>query len=618
MEGRISNACRFISHEYDLGNGSRTCSPTNYDVLGQKEINVGCKFIPWFHFGNDRCGLELVFPHSDRRHGGAGSGGDPMGKPYDLFTLNREGSGLLCTCFAIRHMREVIGPNYSFEDTFYISALPGRKVRSKVNSVQIQNVGPNQYISNFKHPGEEEIKSWAAGGVNTIKGGANWYSGNYSNCSMPDETRQFLEICHRYGLRVIPYITFTDQEYPTPGFDETGPKWRIEPVTEFSYRSQLMCYGAEGWQEHWYNEVNRIFDQFPFDGLYIDFWAGKLNCLNANHGCVGPYGRFTVEGLRKMARIAREIVDTRTKDGIIYANTNILPLAMINNWIDARLYGEWGNLEETDPLSLRIYYNAHRYGTGNILLVSRVPKITERTVALSGLLQGYPYINNARTPVERSLLERNALLLQAFGANQSIALNKFEMDEVLPSKEGSVVPGVSIYFQPDNGSLLICLSTFVQPASTVQLGLILKSIIKKVSSHLGLEASTGSKVSYNIFVFEDKDLIGGKPLTLDQLDSYSLNLHAESYRYIWVKPATNRSSVLYALSNGDQPIEDYKAGRRELVVTIPTKARSFAETVVLGSIPKTVTASGQQVSFTTHKGWWEGEFPCNTTVRVSY
>ncbi|HQH25133.1 MAG TPA: hypothetical protein PLM01_13730 [Bacteroidales bacterium] len=622
LESRISDACSFVSHEYDLGNGSRTCSPTNYDVSGQKEIKTGGKFIPWFHFGNDRCGLELVFPYSDRRHGSYTDSspfedGDPLGLPYDLFTLSREGSDLLCTCFAIRNMREVIGPNFSFEDTFYVSALPGRTVRSKANSVQTQWIGPHQYRNNWKHPGEEEIKSWAAGGVNTVVGGANWYSGNYSNCSMPDETKQFLETCHRYGLRVIPYITFTDQEYPTPGFDETGPGWRIEPVTEFNYRSQLMCYGAAGWQEHWHNQIKQIFDQFPFDGLYIDFWAGKVNCYNSGHGCVGPYGRFTIEGLRKMARIAREIVDTKTKDGIILSNTNILPLAMVNNWMDARLYGEWHNLEETDPLALRIYYNAHRYGTGNVLYCQRVPAITGRTLALSGLFQGYPVISHARTPEQRGLLERNALLLHAFGANRSIALNKFEMGEVLPSDGGASVPGVSLYYRPDNGNLLICLSTFSQPASTVQLGPILKSIISRISGITGYGAVTG-KSSYYIYVFEDKDLIGGSPLKPDQLSAYTINLPAENYRNIWLKPAGKQPSILYSLSNGDAPVEDFKAGRREFSVTIPSRARDLAETVVLGAAPRSVKAHDREISFKAHKGWWEGEFPCNTTVRILY
>ncbi len=623
MEGSISNVCSFVSHDFDLGIGPKTCSPTDYDVLGTKEINVGGKFIPWFHFGNDRSGLELVFPNSDRRHGSYTDsspfpGGDPIGRAYDLFTLKKKNAGLSCTAFGIRNLREVIGPNYCYVDTFYISAVPGRTVRSEANSVQIQWIGPHQFKSNWKHPVEAEIKKWAAGGVNTVVGGANWFSGNYSNCYMPEETKRFLEACHRYGLRVIPYITFTDQEYPTPGFDETGPKWRIEPVTEFNYRSQLMCYGAEGWQEHWQKEVSQIFDQFPFDGLYIDFWAGKINCYNTDHGCIGPHGRFTAEGLRKMARIAREIVDTKTQNGFILANTNILPLAMINNWMDARLYGEWHNLENTDPLALRIYYNSHRFGTGNVLLINNVPKITERTLALSALFQGCPVISHARTPEERSILERNALFLNAFGANQAIALNKFEMKEAfLPQNEANV-PGVSIYYRPDNKELLVSFSTFAQPASVVQLGPVLKNIMTIIASHLNLKDPLVNGTSYYIYAFENKDLIGGRPLTFKETNDYTLDLPAENLRSLWIKPAAGGSTVLYALNNGGQPTAIFNSGKSELVVNIPSKARSSAETVVLGPVPKTVKVADGEVSFIAHKGWWETELPCNTSVRVMY
>jgi hypothetical protein len=623
VESRISKACCFVSHEYDVSKGPMTCSPTDYDVFGQKEINTGGKFIPWFHFGNDRSGLELVFPYSDNRQAcytdtSPYPDGDPLGGAGDLFTLKREDTGLLCRSYLIRNLREVIKPGNSFEDTFYISALPGRTMRHETNSLQIQWIGPHQYENKWQHPGEEEIRAWAAGGVNTVVGGANWYSGNYSNCSMAQETKEFLNRCHKYGLRVIPYITFTDQEYGTPGFDETGPKWRIEPVTEFNYRSQLMCYGSEGWQDHWQKEISKIFDTFPFDGLYIDFWAGKVICYNADHGCTGPHGRFTIDGLRKMARIARGVVDTKTEHGIILANTNILPLAMINNWMDARLYGEWHNLEQTDPLALRIYYNAHRYGTGNVLLINQVPKITERILALSALFQGNPVINHARTPEERSILERNALLLNAFGTNQSIAFNKFEMDKAIPSQKESVVPGVSAYYRPDTGALLVCFSSFAQSASTIQLGFILKGIIAEILKQLNLTDSVAKGSSFYLYTFENKDLIGGRPLTFEQMNNFTLDLPAESLRSIWIKPAVDGPSVLYALSNGDQPSAIFSSKENELVATIPSRARITAETVVLGTVPKTVGIPDGEVSITAHKGWWEGELPCNKTIIAKY
>ncbi len=621
VEGSISQVCQFVSYEYDLGNGPRTCSPSNYDV--SEEINIGGKYIPWFHFGNDKGGLELIFPHSDKRHASYTDsspfpGGDPFGRAYDLFVLKNENKRLTCTSFAVRNHREVIGPNASFKDSFYISAMPGRKVRPETNSMQVQWTGPHQYRNNWKHPGENDIQKWAAGGVNYIVGGANWYSGDYSNCSMPEKTMQFLDTCHKYGLKVIPYITFTDQEYPTPGFNTTGPKWRIEPVVEFNYRSQLMCYGAEEWQEHWRNEISRIFDQFPFDGLYIDFWAGKMNCFNAQHGCVGPYGRFTVEGLRMMARTAREIVDTKTDNGLILSNTNILPLAMINNWMDARLYGEWHNLEETDPLSLRIYYNSHRYGTGNVLLVSKVPEITEKTLALSALFQGNPVISHARTPEGRKLLERNALLLNAFGANKSVALNQFEMGELNLSADLADRTGTSIYYNPENENLLICLSTFKQPASTVRLGSVLNAVLQKASTLLDLQNYNSKHPSFYYYVFEDKNLIGAKALTMNELDMHKLEIPSENYRNIWIKPSKHQPTVLYALSNGDKVEENFNPENNELLVTIYSKARNAAETVVLGPNPKAVTAADKKVPFNTNDGWWTGDFPCNKQVVVKY
>ena len=197
-----------------------------------------------------------------------------------------------------------------------------------------------------------------------------------------------------------------------------------------------------------------------------------------------------------MARTAREIVDTKTENGLILSNTNILPLAMINNWMDARLYGEWHNLEETDPLSLRMYYNSHRYGTGNVLLVSKVPEITEKTLALSGLFQGNPVISHARTPEGRKLLERNALLLNAFGANKSVALNQFEMGELELSTDKSSLIGTSIYYNSENENMLICLSTFKQPGTTVQLGSALNAVLGKASSILEIKNYDSKQSSF--------------------------------------------------------------------------------------------------------------------------
>src|SRR5690606_36299841 len=108
------------------------------------------------------------------------------------------------------------------------------------------------------------------------------------------------------------------------------------------------------------------------------FWAGRLLCRNERHGCARPYGRCTAPGLRRMARYAADLV--RRRQGLIIVNTNILPLGMLNSSFDARLLGEWRDPEEADPLSQRVFYNAHRFGCANLLLTGKLRSNDERAL----------------------------------------------------------------------------------------------------------------------------------------------------------------------------------------------------------------------------------------------
>jgi hypothetical protein len=139
-----------------------------------------------------------------------------------------------------------------------------------------------------------------------------------------------------------------------------------------------------------------------------------------------------------------------------------------------------------------------------------------------------------------------------------------------------------------------------------------------ISSHLNLKDPLVNGAFYYLYTFENKDLIGGKPVTFEEINDYTLDLPAESLRSIWIKPAAEGPVVLYALSNGDQITAVFNSGENELVTTIPSKSRSYAETVVLGPVPKTVRVTDGEVSFSANKGWWESELPCNTSVRVTY
>ncbi|MDH7567975.1 MAG: hypothetical protein QHJ73_00105, partial [Armatimonadota bacterium] len=334
--GRVEadpGSCRFLVHEGDAGSSASSCRPTCHLLNGGGYEAAG-RFIPWVHFGNDCGGVDLVFPHSDR--GGWSwtdsspySTGDPLGRAGDRMLVQASGGRAWCEAFAIRNLYQPVEAGWEYRDTLYLSAVPGKETDPRGNDVRVWWLGPHQYRSGWLPPGEEEVARWAALGANTVIGGVNWRSGDYRHPENPAETARFIDLCHRYGMRVLPYLTFTDLEYGASAFSTHGAAWRIEPVAEFNYRSQLMCYGAEGWQEHWQCEVAAAWEAFPFDGLYIDFWASRLGCRNPRHGCDGPYGRFNAAGLRRMAQFAAGLV--RQRDGLIVANCNILPLAMLNN-----------------------------------------------------------------------------------------------------------------------------------------------------------------------------------------------------------------------------------------------------------------------------------------------
>lgn len=457
------STCRFVAREADLAasGGAATCRPSTRLLERQGGWQEGGRFVPWWHFGNDRTGLEFVFAHSEHSHSGWTDSspyptGDPLGRAGDLYTGEQRGHSVQLTAYLVRNLREPLAAGERLGDRFYLSVVPGRAHDPRADDLRIAWTGPHQYRSGWRPPDEAMVQRWADQGANWVIGGVNWFSGDYSRPADPEATQRFLDHCHRHGLRVMPYVTFTDMEYGAPGFDQNDGPWRIEPVSEFNYRSHLMCYGSAGWQARWRDEVAAIFRRFAFDGLYIDFWAGRLLCRNARHGCSGPYGRFTAEGLRQMARFARETVRAASPDGLILANTNILPLAMINNWIDARLYGEWHNLEETDSTALRVFYNARRFGTGSVLLVSQVPAITRRTVALAETFQGSPVLTHARSPAERTLLREHARLKADFGVDRAAGWNHFELQDAL----GDLLPlhtRASLFFHPERQDMLLAL-----------------------------------------------------------------------------------------------------------------------------------------------------------------
>lgn len=211
-----------------------------------------------------------------------------------------------------------------------------------------------------------------------------------------------------------------------------------------------MCYNAAGWREYWKGEVDAALDRFDFDGLYIDFWVGKMACTNPLHGCDCRYARYTLPGLREMAMHAFQRVKARS--GFILSNTNMCASALINNLVDIRLPGEWGNVEDTPDTVVRGYLNSRRLGCNALLLAGSIPRYTLRSVSLSLRCQSSITGWRGRKPAERKLYMQYADILRSFGVARSRSLGAWEDDGSLSASPRDMV---TYWYRNERGALIV-------------------------------------------------------------------------------------------------------------------------------------------------------------------
>ena len=358
-----------------------------YELDSDEPINFTDETMPWFQLGTEHGSVDVVF--SELSSGAIGwtdtspfDGGDPLGRSYGGVAITEERDGIRWERYRVRNTLQWLSSETSIGESFSLALQPVREDQPEHNLISIHWEGPHQFVHGYTTPSLDEIESWASEGVELVIGGINWASGDYHKPANLDDAQEFITHCHRHGIKVLPYVTLHDLEYSSPASTTHDTEWRIEPIVEFNYRSHLMCTGASGWRDHWKASITRALDVLDVDGLYIDFWAGKLLCYNARHGCLGRQGRYNVESAGEMLAYAARALAKRRGNSLIVANTNILPLAMVNNWIDVRLVGEGRHIEQIGRKILRAFYNPARFGTSQLILVDQVEKLSPKTVAM--------------------------------------------------------------------------------------------------------------------------------------------------------------------------------------------------------------------------------------------
>ena len=97
---------------------------------------------------------------------------------------------------------------------------------------------------------------------------------------------------HKRGIRVIPYFGYEISTL-SPYFAELGERVMYKESEEnyawywyrFPYqRAPIVCYKSE-WQDIFVCGIEKLINEFDFDGIYLDGTIRPMGCINEKHGC---------------------------------------------------------------------------------------------------------------------------------------------------------------------------------------------------------------------------------------------------------------------------------------------------------------------------------------------
>ena len=400
-----TEAVDFISRYPDLGRPPfdlRPAPTVTVKDIASGEAVLESHWCPVFHLGNPLTGLDI----SKENYGDRWSGyrdsrvqledgrlidtgavetedgellrsHDSRGKRGIFTQLYKRDEGFELEEFDIRNTTYALNPGKPREKTFFIQLTPPKLPRNDLNSTRIVWPGPHQInmvrwrgrTEPWEPPGDDQVKQWATLGVNLIVGGANYFSGDYSHPTAAEKIHHFLETAHSYGIKVIPYVTFSDWNFEAPGYQEHAADWMVSKAIEYAHQTTLMCFGAEGWRKHVERECDKLLADFDFDGLYVDHWFITRHCDNPRHGCGGYLGRFVTEGYHDFARRLRRVVARHTDGaGIMLLNSNNLISSTNLAWFDMRLLGENNNPLVLPGETIMSTWNGKRQGVQSAIM----------------------------------------------------------------------------------------------------------------------------------------------------------------------------------------------------------------------------------------------------------
>ena len=335
---------------------------------------------PYLQFGNSRTGIEFTKERFDERMTGYRDGGatvdgfrndfdsavapdgnsvwaaDSRGRRQHMTQVYLQEKSVEVEDFDVRNTTCPLNPGDKRQQYLFVQLTPAKRPRQDLNNVRVAWPGPHQIAmarwsrdKEWAPPGEEQVAEWKVLNVNLLVGGANYFDGDAPSIVHADKVRVFLKQAHSAGMKVLPYVTFSDFNFGARDYQKHAGDWYSSRCIEFKNETLLMCPGADGWRLHFEKHIEWLLSNFEFDGLYVDHWQLR-QCNNPRHGCGLTPFRFVTEAYHDLAKRARRAVARHTRGkGIMLMNGGGACQSYCASMFDMRKVPERELLSSTNP-----------------------------------------------------------------------------------------------------------------------------------------------------------------------------------------------------------------------------------------------------------------------------
>lgn len=248
-----------------------------------------------------------------------------------------------------------------------------------------------------------------------------------------DRLKLIVEQAHNRGMKVIPYFGYEISSLD-PSYAEHGDEYVKSDVHwhwyRYPYQRALRVCPNSKWQDEFVKNYIKLYDEFGFDGLYLDSLYPAEMCRNEKHGCgyVGldgkRHGTYPVEASRRFIQKMYRAIKQRGGTVCLHMGSTF-PLNMIAYadylWEGEPVQAEFlkGNLQSVPEGYYRSVYSGRNIGVpinmlcyssdkwsydeamSNALFLGIIPKPVdvgdplEKTSALWKVLDGYD-VENAK------------------------------------------------------------------------------------------------------------------------------------------------------------------------------------------------------------------------------